>query len=59
MIFSRDFVFPGNFSKNIFEELGSEFIQKPKRVNFELTFIEFNTKQKTKGIALFSEFRCS
>lgn len=55
MIFSGDFVFPKSFSSKIFEGLGKEFLKRPKIVNFESTFNEFNTKQKTKGIALHSK----
>lgn len=54
MIFTGDFIFPENFSSTIFEGLSKEFLQKPKIVNFESTFNEFNIKPKTKGIALHS-----
>ncbi len=54
MIFTGDFIFPRSFSSNIFKGIGRDFLLKPKIVNFESTIKEFNTKQKTKGIALHS-----
>jgi len=52
MIFCGDFVFPISFSEDIFSELGQEFLQKPKILNFESTIDEINNKRSTKGIAL-------
>ena len=52
MIFCGDFTFPSNYSKNIFSNLDSEFLQKPKIINFESTIDEFNKRKKTNGIAL-------
>jgi hypothetical protein len=54
MIFCGDFVFPSNFDSNIFSSLGDVFLNKPKIINFESTFLELNESKTTPGIPLFS-----